>query len=99
MGKNKKAEHWKNEWTSVDEAMPPIGATVITVDTSEYPSPKRRGNINQYVDGDWYHITQEGGRPKWWKFLTPEEFTYYQELAIDIWLENVKMQSWKNDIQ
>lgn len=93
MTKRKKKECWKNEWKSVQDITPPIGAIVITIDTDECPSLEEKGNINQYIDGDWYHISKKG-KPKWWKFLTPEEFSYYQDLAIDVWLDRVKISCW-----
>ena len=96
MAKKKKKEHWSNKWMQVnDDTMPPIGALVITVDTEECPAEDTKGNINQFTDGDWYHISKNG-RPRWWKFLTPEEFTYYQDLAIEVFLDNLKLKLWEN---
>ena len=90
-------EHWKNKWTSVNEELPPIGAMVITVNTDKCPVElDYKGNLNQLSDGDWYHIDREG-RPTWWKYLTPEEFNYYQDLAIQVYLEGLDNRLYGND--
>lgn len=88
MTKKKKKSHWESKWVSVLEQYPPEGVLVLTNINEEKPEDSDFGNINQYSDNNWFHLSRKGDI-KWWRVFTPEDLWHYQDLAIQIFFQGL----------
>lgn len=88
MTKKKKKSHWENNWISIIEQLPPEGALLLTSMKIDPPDETERGNINQYSDGNWFHISKSG-EIHWWRLFTPEDLWYFQDKAIGVFFNGL----------
>ena len=54
----------------------------------EIPKENDWGNVNQYSDGNWYHLTKDGD-VRWWRIFVPEDLWHYQDLAIQTFFQGL----------
>jgi hypothetical protein len=94
MTKKKKKIHWKSEWISIKEQIPPEGILVLSYTGFDRPDENIKGNINQYCDGDWFHKTDKD--VTWWRIFTPEDLMYYQDLSIKVFFEDLTDDKYNN---
>lgn len=95
MTKKKKKVYWKSEWISAKEHIPQEGILVLT--RSDIKKPKEddlKGNINQFSDGNWFHLYVDKD-VEWWRVFTIEDLTFYQDLAVRVFFENLTKDSYK----
>lgn len=95
MTKRKKKVRWKNEWISIKEQMPPVGALVITYCGNDIPNENTKGDINQYCDNEWFRLI-EGKEILWWRIFDLNDLSQYQDLAIKVFFENLTIDKYKD---
>lgn len=94
MTKRKKKVRWKNEWISIDEQLPPIGALIITYNGEDTPNENTKGNINQYCDNEWFRIIKDE-KIRWWRMFDLFDLDYYQNLSIKVFFEDLTIDKYK----
>ena len=93
--KKKKVIHWENKWISVLEQLPPEGTIVLTSTEMSIPDKDNYGNVNQYCDGNWFHLSKSGN-VQWWRLFTPEDLWYFQDNAIKIFFNSLINNEYEN---
>lgn len=93
MTEKEKKKRWESKWISTLQQMPLEGILVLSHTGTDYPIENKIGNINQYINGDWFHKTNK--EITWWRIFTPEDLDYFQNLAIKTFFGNLTNDKYK----
>lgn len=94
MTKKKKKIRWENKWISVLQQIPPDGALVLSYTGLDCPDENTKGNLNQFCDNEWFHLTDK--KITWWRFFDFKDLEKFQNLAIKVFFEDLTDDKYKN---